>query len=256
MKSSFVFGQKIGKWFSKHQTTIYTISGIALMVTGTVLAVKSKPEADEDIAVAEENAVEPLKVTDKVKVCWKRYVPAACAITSGTGFLLASNIKSVRVNAALLAASTMNENVIKGYKKYISSLGEEAVAKFNETFMNDRFDETPFDPDYYDKSVEVIPSEDELMLCFDAVTGRYFESNRGRIEAAVNRINKQIMKDEVATVNDFYYELGLESASGLGLLGWAFEFGDPEELCVTFGTRMGPNDKPALMMTYDVDNVR
>ena len=122
--------------------------------------------------------------------------------------------------------------------------------------MNDRFDETPFDPDYYDKSVEVIPSEDELMLCFDAVTGRYFESNRGRIEAAVNRINKQIMKDEVATVNDFYYELGLEPASGLGLLGWTFEFGDPEELCVTFGTRMGPNDKPALMMTYDVDNVR
>ena len=47
-------------------------------------------------------------------------------------------------------------------------------------------------------------------ICYDAISGRYFKSDRDTINRAVNELNRQMRDDMYVTLNEFYYALGLD----------------------------------------------
>ena len=72
-------------------------------------------------------------------------------------------------------------------------------------------------------------------ICYDAISGRYFKSDRDTINRAVNELNRQMRDDMYVTLNEFYYALGLDGTKLGDDLGWSI--GTP---CLVIDYRVAP----------------
>lgn len=196
---NFIKGVKIG--FDKHSPEILIGLGIASAITSTVLAVKATPKAlllikkEEKIKARKYNskydeldiAAESLSLSkpEMIKVTWKCYIPAAISGVASVAFLLGSNSVHVKRNAAIATAYKLSETALTDYKKeVIETIGEEKAKLIQDKVAQKHVDEHPV------SSNQVIIAGSGKQLCYDGISGRYFESDIQTIRAAVNTINE------------------------------------------------------------------
>ena len=96
---------------------------------------------------------------------------------------------------------------------------------------------------------EVLVTNGGTTLCYDYQSGRYFYSDRDKIAHAVNRINKRILDEDYASLNEFYYEIGL-SGSGLGdKMGWNSGM---KLIELEYSSQLSENGTPCLVIDFNV----
>lgn len=230
---------------SRHSPEILTGIGIAGMVTTTILAVKATPKAIKLIE-AEKRAkhVDALSPVDTIKTVWKCYIPAAMTGVSSIACLIGSNAINAKRNAALTTVYTLSEMARNEYKeKVIETIGEKKERTIKEKVDAERIKKDPV------SKKEVIITEKGTTLCYDHVFGRYFKSDIDLINRAMNKINREIVINMYASLNDFYAELGLSPVEMGYDLGWNIDDGTIE---IEPSSQLADDGTPCLVIDYSV----
>lgn len=227
----------------KHSPEILTGVGIAGMVTTTVMAVRATPKAIRllDDEKKRQN-VDKLEPADVVKTAWKCYIPAAVTGTVSVVCLIGASSVNARRNAALTAAYTLSESTLRDYqKKVIETIGEKKEQTVRDVVAKERLEKNPVE------NKEVIITAKGETLCFDVVSGRYFKSDIDKLKKAENELNRQMRDEMYISLNEFYYEIGLEPVKLGEDLGWNIDDG---YIDLRFSSQLATDGTPCLVIDY------
>lgn len=227
----------------KHSPEILTGIGIAGMITTTIMAVKATPKALR-LLEDEKNRqnVDELEPVDVVKTTWKYYVPAAVTGTISVACLIGASSVNAKRNAALTAAYTLSESTLRDYqKKVVETIGEKKEQTVRDAVAKERLEKSPVE------NTEVIITAKGETLCFDVVSGRYFKSDIDKLKRAANELNRRMRDEMFISLNDFYYEIGLEQVKLGDDLGWNIEDG---YIDLYFSSQLATDGTPCLVVDY------
>ena len=153
---------------------------------------------------------------DKAKLTWLCYAAPALTGASTIASIIGVHTIHTKRHAALagvLAVTTTKLDDMKDEAEEL--LGIKKTQNLRDNLAQKAVDRTPFEDN------EVIITGDGTQLCLDEWTGRYFTSSIARLDAAVNYINKKLVDEGEASLNDYYDHLGL-SPIEMGLkYGWS-----------------------------------
>lgn len=227
----------------KHSPEILTGVGIAGMIMTTVMAVRATPKALLLLDVEKKRKnVDKLEPVDIVKTTWKYYLPAAVTGTVSVVCLMGANSVNARRNAALTAAYTLSESTLRDYqKKVIETIGEKKEKTVHDAVAKERLEKNPVE------NKEVIITAKGETLCFDVVSGRYFKSDIDKLKKAENELNRQMRDEMYISLNEFYYEIGLEPVKLGEDLGWNIDDG---YIDLHFSSQLATDGTPCLVIDY------
>ena len=225
----------------KHSPEILTGIGIAGMITTTVMAVRATPKALILIEERkEEIGAEKLEVVDVVKTTWFCYIPAAITGTLSIVCLIGASSVNARRNAALATAYTLSESALKDYQgKVVEMFGEKKHETVKDAVAKDKIEKNPV------VTREVIITEKGNTLCYDAISGRYFKGDIDKIKKAECELNRQMY----VSLNDFYYEVGLDNIKIGDELGWNIDNG---YIDLSFSSQLASDGTPCLVIDYSI----
>ena len=232
--------------FEKRTPEILIGIGIAGMITTTVLAVKATPKAllllnDRK----DELETESLPITEVVKTTWKCYIPAAVTCGASIACLIGASSVNLKRNAALATAYKLSEAALSEYRDaVVETIGEKKERDIRDKVAEKRVKKNPV------TKSDVIVTGNGMTLCFDAISGRYFQSSMQKIESAKNKINERMLCENYVSLNDLYEELGMEYTKIGDDLGWNI-FGDGL-LDISFSSQLADDGTPCLVMDYSV----
>ena len=203
---------------------LFVIAASIGTVATTVIAVKATPKAMGAVKSLYEDKKEPTKL-EIVKAAAPHYIPAALSLTATIVFewLLYAKYDKLNNNyhLAMLAYGITQEELARRNEKLAEYIGPKKLQKFNEEIANEkRIQRAP-----YTDNTEVHFTGNGLgYLCWDAVSGRYFRSDKNSIIASINMFNHELEEekrnnpfdDQVEKeLNDLYLLMGLEKC-GVG----------------------------------------
>lgn len=212
--------KNIWRGTKKRTPEILTGVGIAGMVMSTVMAVKATPKAMMLIAKKkEELQVETLDGKETIKTAGKCYAPAATVAVASIACLVGASAKNLRKNAALATVCSLSESTLKEYQeKVIETVGEEKEKIIDKKVCEDNVKKS------YMREVELIDAGGDDVF-FDPKSGRRFKSKKSIIDAAVNKINRNLRDELYIILNEFYYEINLEPTDLGEIVGWTIDTG-------------------------------
>lgn len=230
---------------NKRSPEILTGIGIAGMITTSVLAVRATPKALIIIEEKkDEECVDKLTPVETMKAAWSCYIPAALTGAVSVACLIGASSVNVRRNAALATAYTLSESALKEYQeKVIETIGEKKEQSVRDSIAQDRLDRDPV------SSREVIITERGNTLCYDVTSGRYFKSDIDKLKKAENELNRRMRDEMYISLNDFYYEIGINYTSVGDDLGWNIDHG---YIDLQFTSRLADEGTPCLVIDYQV----
>ncbi len=229
----------------KHSPEILTGIGIAGMITTTVMAVRATPKA---LILIEEkkNELEVNELTPKetIQTAWACYIPAAVTGTVSIACLIGASSVNMRRRAALATAYTLSESALKEYQeKVVETIGEKKEQAVRDAVAKDKIEKNPV------TSREVIITERGNTLCYDAVSGRYFKSDIDKLKKAANELNRQMRDEMYISLNDFYYEIGLNPISIGDEIGWNIDQG---YIDLSFSSQLADDGTPCIVIEYHI----
>lgn len=229
----------------EHSPEILTGIGITGMVTTTVLAVRATPKA---LMLIEEKKraenLDSLPPIDVIKTTWKCYIPAAATCVVSAACLIGASSVNLKRNAALAAAYTLSETALAEYQeKVVESVGEKKEKVIREKVTEEKIKKNPVSKN------EVIITGNGTSLCFDPLSGRYFNSNRDHINRVVNELNKRMVDDMYVSLDEFYDEIGLNHVDLGDGLGWCVDKG---LIKIDFDAHLADDGTPCLVLVYRV----
>lgn len=230
---------------TKHSPEILTGIGIAGMITTTIMAVRATPKALILIEERKEEIdVDKLTPVELIKTTWKCYIPAAITGSLSIICLIGASSVNARRNAALATAYTLSESALKEYQeKVIETIGEKKEQTVRDAIAKDKIDKNPV------SSREVIITEKGNTLCYDAISGRYFKSDIDKIKKAENELNRRMRDEMYISLNEFYYEIGLNPIKIGDDLGWNIDHGYIE---LNFSSQLTDDGNPCLVIDYQL----
>jgi Family of unknown function (DUF6353) len=245
-----------------HSTTILTGIGVGGTVATAVLTGRASFKAARIIEQEKllfQDEVEAARLVDaelsrttKVKLVWKEYLPpVASGVLTITSIIVANKISSKKI-AALAVAGGISERALQEYKdKVVEKLGERQSEKMRDEIAQDRVSKHPIG------TKEVILAGTGEVLCYDMLSGRYFQSTVEEIKRAENKINFEIVQFMQASLSQFYDEIGLPPTPFTDSVGW--NSNNPIELQLS--TVMSPDGRPCIAVdftrhpTHDYDRI-
>ena len=235
-------------FLGKHSPEILTGIGITGMITSTVLAVKATPKAlilIEEKREAEGMAYdEKLPVLEIVKTAWKPYIPATALSMVSISCLVGASTVNYKRNAALATAYTISERTLLRYRdKVIDTIGAKKEKDIREKISQDEVNEKPV------PNTQVIVTSKGNVLCMDSLSGQYFRSDIDNIKKVVNELNRQITCRDYISLNEFYYELGLEPIKNGSYMGWNVYTG---LIDISYDACIAKNDEPCIVINHMV----
>ena len=251
------FFKSTRKFIGKHSPEILTGVGVAGMITSTILAVKATPKALElmDDEVRRQNRelvnnaqgetvnqISKLNAVDTIKVAWKPYVPAALTCVASATCIIGASAVNAKRNAALATAYAISERTLIRYRdKVIDTIGEKKEKEVREKIAQDEVNKVT--------NKEVIVTSKGNTLCVDAISGRCFKSDMNAIQKTVNELNRRMTHENYISLEEFYYELGLEPTKNSSRLGWNLDDGLIE---INFSSCLNSDGEPCLYVDYMV----
>lgn len=249
-----------------HAPEILTGIGISGMLTTVILAVRATPKAlylieeekekqNEDLwAEAIENCgddeypeideITELKPLDVVKACWKCYIPAAVIGLSSAACLIGANSVHTKRHTALAAAYSLSETALKEYQeKVIETIGEKKEQAVKDAVAKDKIEKDPV------SAHEIVFTGKGGTLCYDVISGRYFESDIDVLKKAVNELNRRMRDEMYISLNEYYAEIDLDSIAIGDDLGWNIDKG---YIDLYFSAQMAPDDRPCIVVNHNV----
>jgi len=240
---------KIGKSTVDHLPEILTTVGVIGAITTPILVYKAKPKID-DILDSEEykrsfaNAETPFKEkTVYLEYTWREWAPALVSGLITVTAIIGAHVSSSKQKAMVLAAYGATSTALNEYRKHAKETIKDPkkVKDLDDIVAEKTMEQNPPNKKDIKKSHS---TEDTLF--FDWLTGRYFWSNKNKIDEAVNRTNFEINNSGWSSLNQFYDFLDLNSV-GIGEdIGWNTD----ELLEVTYSSRLTDDMKSAVVMEF------
>lgn len=222
---------------------ILTGIGISGLVTTTIFAVKATPKALDLIAKAEEEKQEKLTKLETVKVAWKPYIPAAISGATSIACLVGATSVNAKRNAALAAAYKLSETALVEYKdKVVETIGEKKEKVIREEISKDKIEKDPVTKN------EIFVTEKGKTLCYESISGRYFESDMNSIKSAVNDMNSKLLLEDFVSLSQFFDALGLGATGISDDLGWCVINGT---IKIDFDAHIAADGRPCIVLDYD-----
>ena len=244
----------------KHSPEILTGIGIAGMITTTILAVKATPKAlrlieekkkdifnnldQEDIPGNNVDYTDiSLKPLEVIKVAWKPYIPAVVTGVASVTCLIGASSVNAKRNAALATAYKLSETALNEYKeKVVETIGEKKEKSIKDAIAKDKVEKDPVNQQ------NIIVTGKGETLCYDGLFGRYFKSDMDKLKKIENDLNLRLRNENYISLNEFYYEVGLDGVGAGDDLGWNIERGYLE---LHFSSQLASDGTPCLVVGFD-----
>ena len=209
--------------------TILTVMASAGLVSTVVAAVKGTPKA---MSIIEEekwkrdhddgrvyHATQTLTKIEIIKLTWKCYVPTAVLGAGTLACIIGANSENCKRNAALAAAFSLSDSSFRDYRhKMMSRIGNNEEKEVRKEIVQEKMNKYQLDVDQ-----ELIPGDGDA--CYDVYTGRLFRATPNKLEKALNTVVKTMLREGYVSLNELYYELGLDSVKLGNNLGWSADSG-------------------------------
>lgn len=230
----------------KRSPEILTGIGIAGMISTTIMAVRATPKAlklleEKRKAGNDQNEIGKL---DAVKTTWKCYAPSFVTGAASVVCLIGAQSINMKRNAVLATAYTLSETALSEYRdKVVETVGEKKEQSIRDKVAKERLAKYPA------QNTEVIVTGKGETLCLDLVSMRKFKSDIETIRKIENNLNKRLLNEMYISINEFYYELGLQPTKLGDHIGWNIEKG---LISLSFSSQLDEDGTPCLVIDYDV----
>ena len=234
---------------TKYSPGILTGIGIAGMIGATFMAVKATPKALYLIETKKEEAeVEELTSVETIKTCWKCYIPAALTTVVSAACLIGASTVSAKRNAALATAYSISEAALREYQeKVVEVIGEKKEKAVRDAVAKDQIERDPVT-----KSEVVIIDSNSNTLCYEPLSGRYFKSTIDKIKKAEIKLDRQMIQEMYVSLNDFYWEIGLDGTDLGDKMGWNLSKGYMD---LSFSSQLADDGTPCAVIVYGIPPV-
>ena len=250
---------KLKYLLNDNSTTILTVAGVGGTIATAVLTARSTFKAAEliedekDQQAAQKNLEENkdevtrldamdihLSKTEKTKLVWHLYLPpAAAGVLTITSIIAAHRISSKQI-LALTAAAGISERALSEYKeKVLEKFGVKEEEKVRDEIAQDRVNKFP-------PSSQVLIAGSGDVLCYDMLTGRYFQSNMEALRRAENKVNYELIHYMSCSLTHFYDEVGLPPTAYSDTHGWNMD----NHMELKFTTTMSENNQPCIAIDF------
>jgi len=181
------------------------------------------------------------RLKERVQLTWRLYIPAGISGAVTVGCLVAGSRISNKRTTAAYSLVALTETAFGEYKdKVVEKIGDKKEKDIRDEIAQDRVNKNP-------PGQQVIISGSGTVICCELHTGRYFNSDVETIRKAENAINAKILRETEATLDDFYYLVGLEPTSYSSHSGW--DTGRLLEL--SWSAVISPDEKPCMAFEYN-----
>ena len=229
---------------------ILTAIGVTGTVTTAIFASKASFKAAD--IIREMESVEPVaddpkqRLLDRTKATWQLYIPAVGVGTATIACIVFANQIGTRRAAAMAAAYSMSEKAFSEYReKIVEKVGEAKEQEARDEIAQERVERNPL-------GSQVIVVNDREVLCFDQYTGRYFNSDMETLKQAQNKINYRMIRENYASLNDFYAYIGLDWVPTGDDVGWNSD----QMLELSFTTVLSDDQRPCIAIDFHTVPVR
>ena len=238
-----------GRVLTKYSPGILTGIGITGMIGATFMAVKATPKALYLIEVKKEEAeVEELTPVETIKTCWKCYIPATLTTVLSAVCLIGASTVSAKRNAALATAYSISEAALREYQeKVVEVVGEKKEKAVRDAVAKDQIERDPVT-----KSEVVIIDSNSNTLCYEPLSGRYFKSTIDKIKKAEIKLDRQMIQEMYVSLNDFYWEIGLDGTDLGDKMGWNLSKGYMD---LSFSSQLADDGTPCAVIVYGIPPV-
>lgn len=238
-----------GRVLTKYSPGILTGIGITGMIGATFMAVKATPKALYLIeAKKEESEAEELTPVETIKTCWKCYIPATLTTVLSAACLIGASTVSAKRNAALATAYSISEAALREYQeKVIEVVGEKKEKAVRDAVAKDQIERDPVT-----KSEVVIIDSNSNTLCYEPLSGRYFKSTIDKIKKAEIKLDRQMIQEMYVSLNDFYWEIGLDGTDLGDKMGWNLSKGYMD---LSFSSQLADDGTPCAVIVYGIPPV-
>lgn len=212
----------------KHSPELLIAFGILGMTSAVCMAIKDTPKAlrlieeerERREEESEDGVVEPLSKKDVVKITWKCFIPTAVIWGTSLLCLVGGSSQHMRRNAALATAYALSETAMREYRgKVIEQIGEKKEREVRDAVAKDDLQKCAV------INQTIIHTGDGNTKFLDSLSGRFFMSDRAKIDSAVNDLNRRMRSEMYISLNDFYSEIGLEPIDIGEMVGWNIDRG-------------------------------
>ena len=241
--------KSVERVLTKYSPGILTGIGIAGMIGATFMAVKATPKALYLIETKkEESEVEELTSVETIKTCWKCYIPAALTTVVSAACLIGASTVSAKRNAALATAYSISEAALREYQeKVVEVIGEKKEKAVRDAVAKDQIERDPVT-----KSEVVIIDSNSNTLCYEPLSGRYFKSTIDKIKKAEIKLDRQMIQEMYVSLNDFYWEIGLDETDLGDKIGWNLSKGYMD---LSFSSQLADDGTPCAVIVYGIPPV-
>ncbi len=197
---------KAAKFVKDHRDVLLT-AGAALGVVGlfgTTVVGTVKSVRAIDVYCYKHNYAHPRDIPKKVmfQLVWKHYIGSAVSGAAALGCIFGNAYLNDQHKKVLVAAAVLSDKRLDAYTKEVEKVltpeQSQAIKEKVET-------EVPRKPQKQD----ILFIEGQVR-CKELNTGREFYSTPTKIREVMNTINHKMMRENYVTLNDIFYELGLE----------------------------------------------
>ncbi len=244
----------LGKAVTKNAPTLLVVGAVVGVGTTVVLAFKVAPKANE-ILKAKQEAMDKLAEDDKegrkeivkelLKEEAKVVAPVLIAGSLTVVAILGAHSIHVRRQAAISLAYNLTDSAFKEYQeKTKEALGPKREQAVRDEIAHDKLVNDPV------SDHQIIETGLGHLLWYDPWSGRYFRASVDAIQKAENLLNKQLILEMYASVNDFYDLIGLDTAKLADMLGWNINSGHVE---IGHSVHDTPFDEPCYVLDYKIE---
>ena len=215
-------------------------------ITTAVLVAKASFQAAELITEHElQNAPainQKERLRGRTKLVWKLYIPSAISTVSTIVCIVGANRMESKKTIAATAALAFTERAYSEYRdKVVEEFGTRKDQSIRDKVVADQIANKPA------PSQDVLVTGPGNVLCCELFTMRYFACDMEKLRRAVNTLNEKLLKHDYATLDDFYYLIGLSPTTASGNLGWTS--GKLMEL--VFSTALSDDGRPCITFEYN-----
>lgn len=238
----------IKKNIKDNRSRILTGIGVCGVFTTTGLAIKATPEAEKQIDLYRQHHLEEPTVLEKAKLVYKFYIPTAISAIGTTAAIVAAQCCNESDKAVAIAAASTLSAMLTDYKEaVVETIGEELGEEVRKNAAQKDLDRRP-----YSRSKESLYDEydDEDYLCYEPLTGRYFRSNKLKIDSAMNEVCREIIGWDEADLNSLFSRIGLKENELGSIMGWKSSVHDLPR--VTYSAQITDDGRPVIWLDYSV----
>lgn len=251
--------KKVREFASENASTLLTAGGVVGTVATAVLAGRAgvkatrildeaalqknieanRPES-EDWETDHDPPTIQLSKTEKLMLAGPQFIPPVMTGGATIAAIIFANRISAQKAAALAAAYGLLENRFDEYKdKVAEKLTGPKKQQIDDEIAQDRVNAQPVS-----QQVVIVGGGD--VLCYDAISGRYFRSSVERIKRAEAEINQELFDTQMVGLSEFYDKLGLPKTLMSDTMGWsAFDDGIVE---FKISTTLTEDQQPCLVI--------